>query len=421
MKLTLKQFLVRDVRFDAGTSFRDGLLSICREELISLISRDPRLEKVDIDIARPGEAVRITNILEISEPRVKEGTKGTYFPGMLGELYGAGEGVTNVLTGSAVFEIGMTAGFYGGLMDMAGEGAPYTPYSRTHNICILTEPARGVEPVEYGMALKQAGLQTSVYLARAADGLVPDEIKVFDLEERRGGEKALPRVAYLFQLHSHGDSREPFVYGDNSRRYYPTILHPNEILDGAVVCGHYNISVSIKNTTYSLLNHSVILDLYKRHGRDLDFRGVVITPEPTSLKEIRRSAIMSANLLRNVLKADGVIITKEGGGHTDVDIMQNCEECERWGIKTVIIDNEWLGPDGAGELPLLAISPRADAIVSVGNIDDNVDLSPMERIIGGERMAELKQGLKGKLRIPIRFIPNGISQIGFTYLTTEGR
>jgi sarcosine reductase len=192
MKLTLKEFLVRDVRFDAKTSFREGLLSICREELITLISRDPRIEKVDIDIARPGEAVRITNILEISEPRVKEGTKGTYFPGMLGELYGAGEGVTNVLTGSAVFEIGTTAGFYGGLMDMSGEGAPYTPYSRIHNICILTEPAQGVEPLEYGMALKQAGLQTSVYLARAADGLVPDEVKVFDLGEEKMVCRGLP-------------------------------------------------------------------------------------------------------------------------------------------------------------------------------------------------------------------------------------
>jgi glycine reductase complex component B subunit alpha and beta len=421
MKLTLKEFGVTDVRFDTKTAFSKGVLSICREELVDLLSVDPRLKGVRIDAARPGEKVRITNILEISEPRVKEGTQGRYFPGMLGELYGAGDGTTNVLTGSAVFELGMMAGFYGALMDMAGEGALYAIHAKTHNICLIADPAPGVELVEYGLALKQAGLKTSVYLAKTVDGLNPDRVKVFDMDGDRERGNDLPRVAYLLQLHSHGDSREPFVYGDNSRRYYPTILHPNEILDGAIVCGHYNISVSIKNTTYSLLNHPVILDLYKRHGRDVDFRGVVITPEPTSLKEIRRCAVMSASLLKNVLKADGVIITKEGGGHTDVDIMQNCEECERRGIRTVIIDNEWLGPDGAGELPLLAISHEADAIVSVGNIDDMIDLSPMERIIGGETMLELKQDLTGRLKIPIRFIPNAISQLGFTYLRTEGR
>jgi sarcosine reductase len=406
--------------FGSRTGYDDGLLTICREELVGLISRDGRFRRVDIEIAHPGEGTRITNVLEITEPRIKEGDKQTYYPGMVGDLYRAGEGTTNVLSGCAVLELGVMPGFPPGLVDMAGEGAAYSPFSGTHNICLVTEPAPGVDRNEYGQALMQAGLETSVYLARSTLGLSPHEVEVFDPENGPDADPGLPAIGYLFQLHSHGEWREPFVYGDNSRRYYPTILHPNEILDGAIVCGHYTMSFALKNITYSLLNHPVILDLYKKHGRELNFKGVVISPEPTSLREIRRSAIMAASLLKNVLKVAGAIITKEGGGHTDVDVMQNCDECERIGIKTAIIDNEFIGPDGAGELPLLAVSPNADAIVSVGNFDGLVRFSPMDRNIGGD-MADMGGDLKGELSAPVRYIPNGVSQVGLTCLTTEMR
>ena len=421
MELKIQKFNIRKIQPANRTAYKNGILSIHKKELAELISRDPRIKHVEIEVAQPGDQIRITNILEITEPRVKERQHPVYYPGMLEELYLAGEGTTNVLAGAAVFEIGSIPEFFGGLVDMAGEGARYTPFSKTHNVCIIMEPTPDVEAAEYGLALKKAGLRASVYLAKATSGMTPDEIEIFSLDGLRDRRGELPRIGYLFQLHSHGDSREPFIYGDNPRRYYPTILHPNEILDGAVVCGHYNISMALKNTTYSILNHPVIVGLYERHGRELDFCGVVAAPEPTSLKEIRRTATMSANLLKNILKVDGVIITKEGGGHTDVDIMQNCEECERRGIKTVIIDNEWLGPDGAGEVPLLAVSPHARAIVSVGNVDGTIDLPGMDEIFGGNAMTEIKGELKGAIKLPLRFVPNAISQLGLTYLTTEIR
>lgn len=419
MKLEIQNFEVRNVRFGDKTEYSKGVLSIQKKELLNSISKDKRIKVLDVQVAHPGERRRITNILEISEPRIKDENDDGYYPGILGRLVKAGQGKTNVLKGSAVFEIGMMPGFYGGVVDMAGEGALLTPYSKTHNICILTEPSSETAQVEYGIALKQAGLKTSVYLAKTARGMIPDKIKVFDLNRSSKKLEGLPKIGYLFQLHSHGDSREPFIYGENSRRYYPTIFHPNEILDGAIVCGHYNISTSLKNNTFTLLNHPVILDLYERHGKELNFKGVVIAPEPTSLIEIKRTAMLSANLLKNFLDVDGVIITKEGGGHTDVDLIQNCEECERMGIRTVLIDNEWLGSDGAGELPLLAASQNADAMVSVGNMDGIIDLPPMDEIIGGNTMPDLTGDLQGKLSLPVRFIPNAISQAGLTYLTTE--
>jgi glycine reductase len=188
------------------------------------------------------------------------------------------------------------------------------------------------------------------------------------------------------------------------------------------VCGHYNISPAIKNTTYTLLNHPVIRGLFQRHGTELDFRGVVIAPEPTSFGEIARTSMLASGLLKDALHADGVIITKEGGGHTDVDLMENCNACECLGIKTVLIDNEWLGPDGAGEFPLLASSPNADAMISVGNADGAVILPAMDSVIGGNRlMGGFNQDLEGDITLPVWFIPNAISQAGFTRLSTMER
>lgn len=420
MKLEMRYFGVSDVQFGPKTSYGGGCLVVDKEELIALLSEDRRLQCVDVELANPGEKTRVTNILDIVEPRINV-ERGDYFPGMHGAIRRAGIGTTNVLCGAAVFEIGSMQGLCGALVDMSGPGASLTPHSRTHNVCLLTEPSPGLPMVEYGHALKAAGLKASVYLARATLRAKPSGMEEFNLSLPRQGLDNLPRVAYLMQLHSHGDSREPFVYGDNTRRYYPTVLHPNEIIDGAIVCGHYNISTAIKNSTYTILNHPVVLGLHRRHGLELNFTGVVISPEPTSLVEIRRTSMLAAGLLKHALQVDGVIITKEGGGHTDVDLMENCEACEALGIKTVIIDNEWLGPDGSGELPLIAISPRADVMVSVGNVDGMTDLPAMEKVVGGTFMHDLGGDLQQDLHIPIRFIPNAISQAGFTHLTTEAR
>jgi len=324
MKLEMRYSDVSDVRFNPQTEYASGVLTINKNELIALICRDKRFKSVDVQIAKPGERTRITNILEIMEPRSKE-EYDDYCVGMLAPIWRAGQGMTNVLGGVVIREIGATEGLYGGIIDMSGEGASLTPHAQTLNVCLLTEPTHGVQPLEYANASKMAGMKASVYLARATSRLAPTETSIFCLDLPDKDLSGLSRVGLLYQLHSHGDLREPFVYGENTKRCYPTILQPNEILDGAIVCGHYNISASIKTPTYTILNHPVILELYRRHGREVNFRGVVVSPEPTSLAEIKRTSMMAAGLLKYTLGAEGVIITKEGGGHTDVDMMENCD------------------------------------------------------------------------------------------------
>ena len=53
----------------------------------------------------------------------------------------------------------------------------------------------------------------------------------------------------------------------------PTILHPNEMLDGALVNGNYRQPG--RAITYAHSHNSMVRELYRRHG-DLNFLGVVI-------------------------------------------------------------------------------------------------------------------------------------------------
>ena len=71
------------------------------------------------------------------------------------------------------------------------------------------------------------------------------------------------------------------------------------------------------------------------------------------------------------------------------------------------------------ELPLICISPAANAMVSVGNFEEMLELPAMERVIGGDRMPEVPGNPKERLTISISLVPNAISQLGFTYLPTE--
>ena len=144
-----------------------------------------------------------------------------------------------------------------------------------------------------------------------------DHLETYDLPPLPtldAGVKGLPRIAYIYQLQSQADLCEPFVYGDNARKLLATLLHPNELMDGAIVSGNYEMPPCFKNVTYTHQNNPVIHALYDRHGRDLCFVGVIVMNEHSTLHEKERSAIMAAKLAKDILGADGVIITKEGGG-----------------------------------------------------------------------------------------------------------
>jgi hypothetical protein len=99
-------------------------------------------------------------------------------------------------------------------------------------------------------------------------------------------------------------------YGDPVRQMLPTVIHPNEILDGAVVRGFMGRNA----TTYAIQNHAVIRALYAQHEQTLWFAGLALTVAQATEPERVRSACMAAGIVAHVLGADGAVFTKIGGG-----------------------------------------------------------------------------------------------------------
>ena len=78
-------------------------------------------------------------------------------------------------------------------------------------------------------------------------------------------------------------------------------------------------------------------ELYRRHGRDLWFAGVVLTIAPVTIAEKERNTALAARLAKEVLNADGVIATKIGGGAVDTDLMMIYTRAEEMGMKATLI------------------------------------------------------------------------------------
>ena len=66
------------------------------------------------------------------------------------------------------------------------------------------------------------------------------------------------------------------AYGWDMNRMLPTVMHPNEVLDGAIVSGSF-MPVSSKWSTYDFQNCPNIKALYKEHGKTINFLGVIMS------------------------------------------------------------------------------------------------------------------------------------------------
>jgi len=393
MRLDLEWTDVTALHAGPATRLVDHGLGIDLDALRTLLEADRRLDGVRLDLARPGEACRIARVFDVFAPRARE--EGEDFPGVLGALARVGGGRTRALAGVAVVvtdqQLDNPATL--ALIDMSGPVATLSPFSQTHNVVVSARPAPSATRNEYLAAIRQAGLRAAVYLARAARDVAADRVDVFDLPapalapaEVRG----LPRVAYVFQIHSHQRPTgidEGILYGDPVRRMLPTLVHPNEILDGAVVRGFMGRAV----TTWATQNHPVIRALYAQHGRTLWFVGVVLSVAQATEPERVRSAAMTAGLVADVLGADGAIFTKIGGGAPHVDMAQAAAQCAARGVKTTLIVED-MSTDGSEEGMLLFNFPGLDALVNVGSAQEKTMLPPMERVIGAEDQAALAGG-----------------------------
>src|SRR5512135_3312806 len=102
MRLELGCLQIEDVRFGDRTAIKDYVLSIDRQELISLLEQEPLFERVEIELAHPGESCRVIRVLDVLEPRYR--LNGPNFPGALEANGLVGDGLTRALKNVAVVE-----------------------------------------------------------------------------------------------------------------------------------------------------------------------------------------------------------------------------------------------------------------------------------------------------------------------------
>ena len=381
MKLELGKIHIKDVQFGEQTKVEQGVLYVNKEELIALLKEDERLADVKIELARPGESVRITPVKDVLEPRVKVSGGGGIFPGMISKVKEVGSGRTHCLDGACVVTCGRIVGFQEGIIDMSGPTAKYTPFSQTYNVCVVIEPREGLETHAYEAAGRMAGLKAAAYLGEAGRNLEPDEIVTYEtkpLLEQIAQYPDLPKVGYIHMLQSQGLLHDTFYYGVDAKQFIPTFMYPEEILDGAIVSGNC-VAPCDKVTTYHHFHNPVIEDLFKQHGKTLNFVGVILTNENVFLADKERHSDMVAKLCE-YLGLDGVLITEEGYGNPDTDLMMNCKKVAQKGIKVVIITDEFPGRDGKSQSLADAV-PEADTMISCGNGNVIVHFPPMDKVI----------------------------------------
>lgn len=411
--LTVHKHIVRDIEFGAKATFREGRLTVVPEEIQSFASH-PLVRSLDVRIARPGEKIRIIRILDAVEPRAKGGD-GVLFPGVLGPAQVVGTGETHVLSGCAILSVSFLPRAQEALIDMAGPGARVSPLAKKTLIILEFTPVEGADWGEYEAAIRLATLKVAVHLGEIARSVPPDETQEV---LSRSSVSHLPRIGYISNLQAQGSFKDTFVYGKSARDFLPTQITPGEILDGAVVSGNYG-HPSLKNSTYAHLNNPVMWELIRRDGDDLTFGGIILKPEPTTLQGKALVAEYAANLA-NLLGWEGAVVTKEGGGNADIDLFRTAEHCEHRGVRTVLLMAELAGTDGRTP-PLLDSPPGADALVSLGNYEEPVQLPPVKQVIGGDSLRMVEGPLSGPLTIPTAAFLGALSPVGLGSLMARAR
>lgn len=430
MKLELGFIQINDVQFSNECAVKDGILYVNPEDVKAFVYDNDDckayIKSINFDIAKPGESVRITPVKDVIEPRVKVEGPGGIFPGVVAKVDTVGSGRTHVLKGAAVVTAGKIVGFQEGIIDMSGPGAQYTPFSKTLNIVMVCEPVEGTKQHDYERAVRFAGLRAATFIGEAGKNVEPDEVKTFETYGiKEGIEKFpnLPRVGYVHMLQTQGLLHDTYVYGVDAKRIVATLINPTETMDGAILSGNC-VSACDKNTTYHHLNNPVVAELFEQHGKTLNYVCNIITNENVYLADKQRGSDWAAKLAK-LLDLEAVIVSEEGFGNPDADLIMNCVKQEKQGIKTVLITDEYAGQDGKSQ-GLADSDPLADAVVTGGNANMVIELPAMDKVIGmldyvdycsGGHAGSLRPD--GSIEAELQIITGATNEMGFNCMSAR--
>jgi sarcosine reductase len=399
VELVVGTFPVEALAFGTPPGWAAGRLTIDPARVRALVLEDPRVRAVAVDLVEPGEATRVIQVRDVVEPRVKIRGRGHAYPGVAGHPPDTvGEGETRRYAGFGVLLCAevlpdirrAVSAATDSLIDMSGPGA-VTVYSTLRYLVLTVETDPGLELTEWNETLRGALHRVADDLARLLVDPEAPSVRRFALDPVS---RALPRVVHVHTLNA---SMVPGIgtgiYGYTPHAL-PVLLHPNEILDGAIV-GDAVVGYPGK-CTWLHVNNPVLPALYARHGVDLDWAGVIVARTRWGgLAEKQRSAYQTAKLAV-MLGTAGALVTWNHGGNDLIEVMLTIQELERAGVRTVFLTIESdikvvrlvpaLAETGTDEPPLLFSVPEAAAIVSTGTLAPAEPLPAMARVVGGREL-----------------------------------
>ncbi len=404
MKLEMANFIVKDVRFNGRTSYKDEVLTINKEELSKLVLEDTKIESAEIDISFPGDKTRIVLVRDVIEPRIKVSGPGCVFPGIMGPVEAVGEGRTHRLSGVTVIAAGTylptiitgTGAARTGLVDMWKPGSQATPFGATINITLIFKLRDGVTELEAHSAIQLAMFKIGHRLAKTTIDKTPQNVEVFELTEV---DPSLPRIIYNMCLYAETETpRSVAIYGLPIRESLPTYIHPNEFLDGAITSDARAGSAGTPEA-WEYMNNPVILGLFREHGKSLNFLGVILQRTRFETQVGKQVTAARTSEMARFLKADGAVFTRiSPSGNNFMDVMFTLQAYERKGIKTALITPEDQGSSSVlvdvkdrvvshpgVEYPLPFYVPEATAIVSTGDIGGKIKLPAPTKVLGCKR------------------------------------
>ena len=409
-QLEIDYVRIKDVNWGDETKLEDGFLTVNKAEILDLMSNE-LFSSLDVQLVKPGENCRILAIMDCMQPRCKADHPENSYPGIWGKMAPAGEGRTVALKGLLVSDIVYTKMNIKYYLDMGGETARYSNFSRHFHLCIEARPADGVTDAKYEEALKHASLSLNVFLAKLAIGVKPDEVKVYENKPVDPAKK-LPRVAYLVTHMASNDTLNIIYYGQSMLNFLPMVVQPTDVLDGAVLWRYWD-------PNYFMQEEGYIKELLDRNGKDLDFAGVVFANNVMKITGKDAMSMIAATLAKETLGADCVMVNKSGMGHCQLDSTFVFNWCQKLGMPAAV-NFSAVSNDEPGDM-LVVSDPKVDAVVNSGR---NWTLHhPRVKTLIGEKTnvpCLINVDPWGPFDHTTNFCYQGIwSQLGQNYFTTD--
>jgi glycine reductase len=407
MELELLDYRIDQLIWSDQTRLIGTSLTIDRADLQEQIKDLANGIKIDYELARPGESKRIVHVLDTVLPIAKSSGGGSTFPGFDGPVKLAGTGQTTRIADLLVTIAGRFPHADSlspiekpreGILDMSGVGADYS-YGSDHFHLILSLTAEpSVSNVAFDQALRAIALRCAGYLGRIETVACAPQRRLIALPPVAGD---LPKIILIYQVQSQVICARTYYYGEEVSTTLPTFVHPAEFFDGAVVSGNYKTERKIPTSLHC--SSPYILELLERHGKTINFLGVILSRGYNdSFEQKKKMGLWVARLACN-LGAEGAVTIMEGTGNGTVDFMQTVKACEDQGIKTVAVLHESNGPKGY-ERPLVDHPREADGMISRGNVSEKIYIPPLATVIGGHEI-DLHFKAKHNPQLPFLFDP----------------